>query len=197
MLIGRREVPKDEWKSVLGAQILFAPIDRAMINRARHACRKAVVAGDVATPPADDAAEDADDQGLLALMQMGEAFSHTLILEGTRDWRDVFSERQDESGANLLDANGDAIYDPLPFTRENLIATLSDPMVFTAFDAAYVVPFAERERSKNVSAALPNGTGEAATQASDTANSRVEPAKTRDAKRARTAKPRSRTTAKR
>lgn len=154
----------EEWTPVMGASVLFAPIDRPMLMRARRATRAVSVA-------------EADDDGTSAidmLEEMGDAMSRALITEGTQGWRDVASQQFDDAGEPVLTAGGNPVFDLLPFTPENLAIVLSDPVTFEAFDAAYVVPFvtAEREREEpgNASAASPNGTGAAATQDSDTAS---------------------------
>lgn len=187
MLIARKEAEGPVWKQVIGAEILFAPIDRAMLRRARRAALKALGReGDAATEG------DTDEHALDQLEELGDALSFALIMEGARDWRDVASQRLDEQGEPVLDAKGNAQFDLLPFTAENLAATLSDPIVFEAFDAAYVMPFAARERAKNGFAASQNGTGEAAMQGNGTASSPV--AREKGAKRAPTASKRRVTT---
>lgn len=163
MLVVRK--PKgEEWTPVMGAKVLFAPIDRTMVMRARRAAREV-------------SAAETDDDGTSAIdmiEEMGDAMSRALITEGTRGWRDVASQQFDEDGEPVLTSDGDPVFDLLPFTPENLAIVLSDPFTFEAFDAAYVVPFvtAEREREEpgNASAASPNGTGAAAMPDSDTAN---------------------------
>ncbi len=149
------------WLPVMGASILFAPIDRAMMRRARRAALL-LVGRDEHGP------ELAETDAVANLEDIGDALSHALIMAGVRDWRDVAVQRLDD-GEPSLDDEGATIFDPLPFTAENLARLLADPVTFDAFDAAYVVPFARREREKNVSAALPNGTGEAATTATNIA----------------------------
>lgn len=152
MLVVRK--PKGEaWTPVMGAEVLFAPIDRPMLMRARRAARAV-------------SAADTDDDGTSAidmLEEMGDAMSRALITEGAQDWRGV---------CLMADEGDDGAGEPLQFSAENLAMALADPVTFEAFDAAYVVPFvtAEREREEpgNAFAASPNGTGAAATQDSDT-----------------------------
>lgn len=165
MLVARKEPEGPAWKSVMGAQILFAPIDRAMLRRARRAALKAL--GREGDGPQDDS----EDRALEQMEELGDALSFALIMEGVRDWRDVASQLLDDQGEPALDGAGAAQFEPLPFTAENLAATLSDPIVFEAFDAAYVMPFAARERAKNGFAASQNGTGPAAMQGNGTASS--------------------------
>jgi hypothetical protein len=157
MLVVRK--PKgDEWTPVMGAEVLFAPVDRPMLMRARRAARAV-------------SAADTDDDGTSAidmLEEMGDAMSRALIVEGARDWRGV---------CLMADEGDEGVGEPLPFSAENLAMALADPVTFEAFDAAYVVPFvtAEREREEpgNAFAASPSGIGAAAMQDSDTASKRA------------------------
>lgn len=163
MLVVRK--PKgEEWTPVMGAKVLFAPIDRPMLMRARRAARAV-------------SAADTDDDGTSALdmlEEMGDAMSRALITEGTQGWRDVASQQFNDDGEPILTGKGDPVFHLLPFTPENLAIVLSDPVIFEAFDAAYVVPFvtAEREREEpgNAFAASPSGIGAAAMPDSDTAS---------------------------
>jgi hypothetical protein len=143
------------WTPVMGAEVLFAPIDRSMLMRARRAARNV-------------SAAEADDDGTSAidmLEEMGDAMSRALITEGAQDWRGV---------CLMADEGDEGTGEPLPFSADNLAMALADPVTFEAFDAAYVVPFvtAEREREEpgNAFAASQPGTGGAATQGSDTAS---------------------------
>ncbi|MBB4837296.1 hypothetical protein HNP52_000347 [Sphingomonas kyeonggiensis] len=177
MLVAPRKAAGPEWLKIMGAEILFAPIDRGMFRRARRAALEKLGRSEV---PATD--ESAAEQ----LEDLGDALSESLILEGARDWRDVGQQRFKDTGEPLLDDIGNPQFEPLPFSLENLRAVLSDPIVFQAFDAAYVVPFAARERAKNGFAASPVGTGVAGTPGKDTANFRARPGKARGAKPAHT-----------
>lgn len=186
MLIAQKQPAGPAWKTIMGAQVLFAPIDRAMLRRARRAALKALGRHDEAA-----AADQTEDQAIEQLEELGDALSLALIMEGAQDWRDVARQLLDENDAPILDTTGQPQFETLDFSAENLAATLSDPIVFEAFDAAYVVPFAARERAKNGSAASPNGTGVAGTRANDTVSSRAARRKAAAAKRAPTAsKPR-------
>lgn len=146
------------WASVVGGRVLFAPIDRALVRRARRAAIKAL-GRDEHGPEAGGDAEDV----VVQLEDLGDALSHAMILEGALDW---------EGGEQRLE-DGSCV--PLPFSREALSDMLADPVYFDALDAAYVVPYAMREREKNVSAVSPTGTGEAETPASDTASKAATP----------------------
>lgn len=143
------------WTPVMGAEVLFAPIDRSMLMRARRAARNV------------SAAETEDDgtSALDMLEEMGDAMSRALITEGAQDWRGV---------CLMADEGDDGAGEPLPFSADNLAMALADPVTFEAFDAAYVVPFvtAEREREEpgNAFAASPSGIGAAAMPDSDTAS---------------------------
>lgn len=175
MLIARQpEAPA--WKTVMGAQFLFAPIDRKALRRARRAAMKALNRDEHEGTDEGSAAEQ--------LADLGDELSHALLMDGILDWKDV-----------CLMADGDdaSAGEPLVCTDENKALLLSDPITFDALDAVYVVPFASRERAKNVSAASPNGSGAAATGVSDTVNSPANPMKTGGAKPARTGSKRRKT----
>lgn len=157
MLLARRPVGP-EWKTVMGAQVQFAPIDRAGLRRARRAAL-AVLGRD---EHEGSEAAPAEEQ----MAELGDALSHALLMQGITDWKDVcLMADGDDAGA------GEA----LECTDENKALVLSDPLTFEAFDAAYVIPFVVRERAKNAFAASPSGTGAAATEASVTANSPARP----------------------
>ncbi len=150
-----RKPQGDVWTPVLGAEVLFAPIDRTMLMRARRAARA------VSTAEPDDDGTSAIDM----LEEMGDAMSRALIVEGAKDWRGV---------CLMADEGDEGAGEPLPFSAENLAMALADPVTFEAFDQAYVIPFvtAEREREEpgNAFAASQNGTGAAATPDSDIAS---------------------------
>ena len=164
MLVAPRQPTGPEWKPVMGGEVLFDPIDRIMMRRARRAALAKLKR---------DEGEESDANAAEQLEELGDALSEELILAGARDWRNVAQQVLGEDGTPVL-KDGQPVFVPLPFTAENLALSLTDPIIFDAFDAAYVVPFASRERAKNGSAASPNGTGAAATQGSDTATSPAE-----------------------
>ncbi len=145
MLIVSTKPAEPEWTSVSGAQVLFAPIDRNMLLRAKRAVREVASA-----EPADSQRNSLD-----LIEDMGDALSRVLILEGARDWRDVIIEREGDDGV--------VISEPLAFSRETLEQALADPITFDAFDAAYVQPFLARERQREApgkgSPRSPDGTG--------------------------------------
>jgi len=143
MLVAPQAAAEPAWLTIGTAKVLFVPIDRQMMRRARRAALRAL------ERPEDDAVEMED---------LGDELSYALITAGARDWQDVV--RVAEDGTT----------EPLPFTSENLARVLSDPVFFDAFDAAYVMPFATREREKNALAGSPNGTGGKATPAPITAD---------------------------
>lgn len=153
MLLARRPAGP-EWKPVMGAQVQFAPIDRAGLRRARRAAL-AVLGRD---EHEGSEAASAEEQ----IAELGDALSHALLMQGIIDWKDVrlMADGDDEGPGEVLEC-----------TDENKALVLSDPLTFEAFDAAYVIPFVVRERAKNFSAVSPNGNGAAAIEASDTANS--------------------------
>jgi hypothetical protein len=153
LLVRKQQGPV--WTPVMGAEVLFAPIDRSMLMRARRAARTVS-----ASEPDDDGTSAID-----MLEEMGDAMSRALITEGAQDWRGV---------CLMADESDDGAGESLAFSAENLAMALADPVTFEAFDDAYVVPFmtAEREREEpgNAFAASPNGTGAAAMPDSDTAS---------------------------
>ncbi len=158
MLVARRPTGP-EWKTVMGAQVLFAPIDRQALRKARRAALKSLGRDE------HEGAETASAEEQLE--ELGDALSYALLMNGVLDWKDVCEMADgDDAGAGK----------PLTCTDENKAMVLSDPITFDAFDAVFVMPFAARERAKNGSAASPNGTGAAATEESGTAPS---PAKQR------------------
>jgi hypothetical protein len=172
MLVVSKKADGPAWLSVMGAQVLFAPIDRKMMRAARRAAVKSLRGED-----AEEGEEAADAPAAEQLEELGDALSVALILAGARDWKDVcLMAGPDDEGAG----------EPLAFSRENLEHALSDPLTFEAFDQAYVMPFVMRERTKNVSAASQSGTGEAAMPGDDTASSPAKRAKRAGASSART-----------
>lgn len=168
-----------EWLLVMGASILFDPIDRPMMRRARRAALKAL------SRPEEDETVDVDP--VVQLEDLGDALSLALIVEGVRDWRDVAVKQVDEDGNAIL-VDGEPVFETLAFSRVALDMLLTDPVIFDAIDAVYVMPFAQRERAKNGFAASPNGTGVAATPAADIVSSPAAQAATgrSGARRART-----------
>jgi hypothetical protein len=172
MLVVSKKADGPAWVPVMGAQVLFDPIDRKMMRAARRAAVKAMRGDDAAE--ADDAGDaPASEQ----LEELGDALSVALILAGARDWKDV---------CRMADGDDAGPGEALPFSRENLEHAISDPLIFDAFDQAYVMPFVLRERTKNVSAASQVGTGEAAMPENDTASSPAKGAKRAGASSART-----------
>jgi hypothetical protein len=172
MLVIQKKADGPAWVPVMGAQVLFDPIDRKMMREARRAAVKAMRGADAKDKPGA-----ADAPASEQLEELGDALSVALILAGARDWKDVcLMAGPDDTGPG----------EQMPFSRENLEHAISDPLTFEAFDAAYVMPFVLRERTKNVSAASQNGTGEAATPENDTASSPAKPARARAARSART-----------
>ena len=145
MLIVSTKPAEPEWTPVMGASVLFAPIDRTMVLRAKRAVRDVAAA-----EPQDSTRSSAD-----LIEEMGDALSRVLILEGARDWRDVVSETEGDNGA--------VTSEPLAFSRETLERAIADPITFDAFDAAYVQPFLARERQREApgkdSPRSPDGTG--------------------------------------
>lgn len=179
MLIAPKVPTGPEWKPIMGAQFLFDPIDRPLIRRARRAALKAMGEDEHGPEPEDD---------LESLETLGDAISHAIIMGGVRDWKDVGQQRFDDEGAPVLDEDDKPIFDVLPFSAENLALILTDAPTFDAIDAVYVMPYAQRQRVKNASAASPSGIGGAATPDSDTASSAATPPRKGGAKRVRIGK---------
>ncbi|MFZ3484211.1 hypothetical protein [Sphingomonas sp. 3-13AW] len=172
MLVVQKKAEGPAWVPVMGCQVLFAPVDRKMMRAARRAAIKAIRGQEP-----EEGEEAADAPPAEQLEELGDALSVALILAGARDWKDVcLMAGPDDEGPG----------EPLPFSRENLEYALSDPLTFEAFDQAYVMPFVQRERTKNVSAASHLGTGEAAMPVNDTASSPAKRAKRGGASSART-----------
>ncbi|KQM92231.1 hypothetical protein ASE70_15060 [Sphingomonas sp. Leaf22] len=167
----------EEWRNVIGGAILFAPIDRALVRRARRVALENLGRDEHGPEPTGDPNDTAT-----MLEDLGDALSHAMILEGARDWR------------GAVQAAEGGVFEPLPFSREALADLLSDPVYFDAVDAVYVLPYATREREKNGSAASPSGTGEVATPVSGTASIPANPSAPGDAKPVPTARKRSKRT---
>jgi hypothetical protein len=162
---------------VLGTAVTFAPITRQMMRRARRAALKAL-----ARP------EDGDDAAAAApieeqLEELGDELSFALLLEGILAWG--------EGVVIEVEEDGEVVSRPLDCTPENKALLLSDPVYFDAFDGAYVVPFATRERAKNGLAGSPNTISGMATPAQIIATPSA--AGPSDAKSARTGSTRSKT----
>lgn len=172
MLVVSTKAPQPEWLPVLSASVLFAPIDRNMVLRAKRAVREVAAA-----EPQDSQRSSID-----LIEDMGDALSRVLILEGARDWRDVVAEREGD--------DGQLVSESLAFSRETLEQALADPITFDAFDAAYVQPFLARERQREApgkdSPRSPDGTGTKAPEEQTIATSPA-PATAADATSAPTA----------
>ncbi|WP_294188882.1 hypothetical protein [uncultured Sphingomonas sp.] len=166
MLIVSTKPAEPAWTPVLGGEVLFAPIDRAAVLRARHAAR----AVSQAEP------EESQRSTIDLLDDMGTAVSHALIVAGARDWRGVAAQRFGDDGEPVLE-DGEPVFDDLPFSAEHLEAALADAVTFDAFDEAYVQPFWRRERERKApgkgSPRSPNGTGTKARKVRTTATSRA------------------------
>jgi hypothetical protein len=167
MLVAPKRQEEPFWKPVMGAQVLFEPITRAMFRSARRAVMQKI-----------GEAPDGE-MSIERIEELGDALSEALILAGARDWRDVETDGEDGSPVAL------------PFTRENLETVLSDPIFFEAFDDAYAKPFLLREREKNGSAASLNTTSGTATAEQTIAGSAVPVGTEAGVKPARTRKTRS------
>ena len=131
MLVARRPQTEPVWTPVMGASVLFAPITRPMLRRARRVALEALgVAGN----------EDGEAASVAEQMEeLGDALSHALILAGAQDWRDVcMMSDDDDTGTGVA----------LDYTPKNLAMLLADPLTFEAFDAAYVIPFVQLERER-------------------------------------------------
>ncbi len=140
MLIAQKPQVEAAWTPVMGASVLFAPITRPMLRRARRAALESLgVAG----------AEGGETASIAEQMEeLGDALSYALIVAGAQDWTDVGRALLDDDGAAILDADDQPTFEALPFTAENLSTVLSDALAFEAFDAAYVIPYVQRERER-------------------------------------------------
>lgn len=186
MLVAPRQPTGPEWKPVMGGEVLFDPIDRIMMRRARRAALAKLKR---------DEGEESDANAAEQLEELGDALSEALILAGARDWRNVAQQVLAEDGTPVLE-DGQPVFEPLPFTAENLALSLTDPIIFDAFDAAYVVPFASRERQGKGLPLSHNGTSSLEMPAQITAGSPAGMAGAADVESARTSKTRLRPTKK-
>jgi hypothetical protein len=179
MLVAPKKPRGPAWEKVMGAEVEFAPITQSMLRRARRAALKRLGREEEAESEAD-AAEQLED--------LGDALSEALIMEGVRNWRDVAQQVFDGDDQPVLGPDGNTLFEILTFSAENLAIVLSDPLVFEAFDAAYVVPFAQRERVRTAQGKdLPpsrDGTSSVGMPAQTIAGSPAATARAADAKRA-------------
>ncbi|KQN33619.1 hypothetical protein [Sphingomonas sp. Leaf38] len=131
MLVAQKAQAEPLWTPVMGASVLFAPITRPMLRRARRAALEAL---------GTDGAEGGETASVTEQMEeLGDALSFALIVAGVLDWRDVcVMADDDDTGTGV----------PLECTDENKAMLLADPLTFEAFDAAYVIPFVQRERER-------------------------------------------------
>ncbi len=181
MLIAQRAQPDPFWRPVMGATVMFDPITRPMLRRARRA------ALEVLDRVETGAGENASIEEQMA--DLGDALSHALIVAGARDWKDVGRAVVDEHDEPVV-VDGEPQFAALPFTVENLVTVLADPLAFEAFDAAYVIPFvqAERERAAPGKESSPSrdGISTKAMQGTTIVASPAAPATATDASSART-----------
>lgn len=169
MLVVSTKPAEPTWRPVMGAEVLFAPIDRPMLRRARRAALASL--GREEGEAADEAS--AAEQ----LEEIGDALSYQLIVAGAQDWRGVVQIVVNDEGDPIPGEDGKPQVSPLPFTRAALDAGLSDPISFEAFDAVYVREFSNRERERAApgkdSPLSPDGTGPKVKEERDTAPSPV------------------------
>ncbi len=131
MLVVQKQAAEPTWTPVMGASVLFAPITRPMLRRARRAALEEL--GTEGTEGGETAtvAEQME--------ELGDALSYALIIAGALDWRDVcVMSDDDDTGTGVA----------LDCTAENKAMLLADALTFEAFDAAYVVPYVQRERER-------------------------------------------------
>jgi hypothetical protein len=153
----------------------FAPITRAMRRKAAQAVRGQIGGLDASIPTAQLSDEDFN-----RLLDAGEAGSRELIRCALLD--------QPEPGWEGI---GDESGQPLPVNEETVEMALDNDRFFEAADRLFVLPESKRDAEGNASAVSPGGTGEAATPASDTANSPARPKRGAGAKSAPTKRTRS------
>ncbi len=131
MLVVQKHQVEPAWTPVMGASVLFAPITRPMLRRARRAALEALGTQGEEGGEAASVAEQME--------ELGDALSFALIVAGALDWRDVcIMADDDDTGAGVA----------LECTDANKAMLLADPLTFEAFDAAYVIPFVQRERER-------------------------------------------------
>lgn len=179
-----RKLPslEDKWEDVLpGLRVCFRPIGRKAWRAARRAAGRVLADAEGNEP--DDVLEDA-----------GDELSFELLYRGIVAWEGVGDDDEqpveptldklkvDEEGKTVIGEDGRSVVEE----KGTISRFLADPIVFQACDRAYVTPFVAREKEKNGSSASPSGTGEAGTQAGDTATSAAPPAPAPAAKRAHT-----------
>ncbi len=131
MLVAHKPQAEPVWTPVMGASVLFAPITRPMLRRARRAALEAL---------GTEGAEGGETATVAEQMEeLGDALSYALIIAGALDWRDVcVMSDDDDTGAGVA----------LECTPENKAMLLADALTFEAFDEAYVVPYVQRERER-------------------------------------------------
>lgn len=131
MLVAQKPQAEPVWTPVMGASVLFAPITRPMLRRAR---RSALEALGVDGADGGEAASIAEQ-----MEELGDALSFALIMAGAIDWRDVcLMGDDDDTGAGIA----------LDCTADNKAMLLADALTFEAFDAAYIIPYVQRERER-------------------------------------------------
>ncbi|MEL7783753.1 hypothetical protein AAG607_12075 [Citromicrobium bathyomarinum] len=136
-----------------------------------------------------------------AIVAAGRSATRKSVDDGTLDY-DIatlaFSEGVLRAAIRSWEGIGNAGGEALECNPETIALALADPDFFGRLETAYVIPIAEREYEKNVSAASSAGTSAAATAASNTASSAADSAKTaktpakRRAQKKAAAKPRTR-----
>jgi len=131
MLVVHKQAEEPVWTPVMGASVLFAPITRPMLRRARRAALEAL---------GTEGAEGGETATVAEQMEeLGDALSYALIMAGVLDWRDVCVMGDDDDTGRGV---------PLDCTPENKAMLLADALTFEAFDAAYVIPYVQRERER-------------------------------------------------
>lgn len=133
-----------------GVRVQFAQPTRSIKRRAK--AEAVQLLGEV---------EEGGTRDLIELTDAGDAFSEALLRKTIIAWEGI----------------GDPTGAPLPVGPEAIELFLGDERLFDAADAALVMPEVLLDAEKNGLSASPNGTGEAATPASDIATSPA-PAKT-------------------
>jgi hypothetical protein len=156
----------------------MAPIGPGMRRRAQRAARG--VLGEVTD-------FDAVDEDLM--FDAGDTASRELIRIGMIEWGGIGGAEGDEPLVLTPDAETRlrTCNDPARPTG-TIDLLLADEDVVAKIDADYVLPDSLRRIEKNALSASPTGTGEAGTQATDTASSAARPKRKAGARSARTAK---------
>lgn len=169
---------QETWHEIFpGVRVLFRPITRNAWRAARRAAGRVLAeggGGDEAESP-DDLVEDA-----------GDEISHELLYRGIADWEGVVGDDEQPLAPTLDTIERDGEGNVVRVVPGTISQFLADPILFTACDQAYVLPFVNREREKKGSSPSPSGTSAGEMRAGATASSAAPQKPARGAKSAPT-----------